>query len=91
MSRTDSLVEGNSVRGGGAGIVIVLAGSPTLIGNTVEGMSVRGIAIDSGTSPTLSDNTVCGSQTNLWVAENAEPLIDESNEICPDASAEASE
>ena len=79
-------IEGNTVSGGVTGIVVT-GGSPSVVDNTVEGASNRGISIGSTASPSISGNTVCGSQVNLYLSENASPQIGE-NEICPDAPAE---
>jgi nitrous oxidase accessory protein NosD len=81
---SDSVVEGNVVTGGEAGLVTSL-GSPTLTGNTITGVSGPGLALDG--HPTLSGNSSCDNGENLWVADNATPVIDDSNEICEDAPA----
>jgi parallel beta-helix repeat protein len=79
-------IEGNTIREGTAGIVIS-GGAPLVSDNTVEGLERRGLVIGSGASPTLSGNTSCGNGENLWVAEGATPIIDDTNEICEDAPA----
>ena len=90
LGRSDALVVGNTITGGDNGIVLTLGGSPTLDGNTVGGASNRGIVIGHDTSPTLTGNTICDNATNLFVAENAAPVL-EDNEICEDVLAEPSE
>lgn len=80
---SDSVFEGNVVTGGGEGIVSSL-GSPTLTDNTVTGVSGEGLALSG--SPILSGNTSCDNGQNLWVAEDATPEIDDTNEVCPDRS-----
>jgi nitrous oxidase accessory protein len=81
-------VTGNVVRGGLTGIMVSAATSSLeLAANDVEGASVRGMSLLSG-SPTLRDNRLCGNGENLWVAEGATPDIDDSNEICEDAPVE---
>ncbi|MFV2063766.1 MAG: nitrous oxide reductase family maturation protein NosD, partial [Chloroflexota bacterium] len=73
-------IEGNSIRGGTAGIVIG-AGSPIVVGNTVEGART-GLTIGTGFSPTLSANVLCGNERDLVVGSDASPVIDDTNEIC---------
>ncbi len=85
QNASDSLFENNVITGGETGIATSL-GSPTLTGNTISGVSGNGLALDG--QPTLSGNTSCDNGENLWVAEGATPLIDDSNEICEDAPAE---
>ena len=80
---SDSIIESNVVTGGGDGIVSSL-GSPTLTGNAITGLTGRGLALSG--SPLLSGNTSCENGQNLWVAEDATPIIDDTNEICPDQS-----
>ena len=36
----------------------------------------------------LTNNVSCENGENLWVADTATPVIDESNEICEDEAAE---
>jgi parallel beta-helix repeat protein len=86
----DALVVGNSISGGRAGITTVVGGSPILDGNTVEGASSTGIAIGGLSSPTLTGNTVCDNATNLFVDDNAEPVM-EDNQICTDTPVAESE
>ena len=81
------MVKDNTVTGGDAGIVVT-GGSPHLVGNTVERVTGRGIVVGLRASPTLTGNTACGNGVNLFVADNADPVIDETNEICMDAPAE---
>jgi hypothetical protein len=88
--RSDAHIEGNRIEGGAAGILIS-RGSPSLIDNLVGGVSRIGITISPGTSPTLRGNTSCDNGTNLTIDEGATPDIDDTNEICPDAPAEATE
>jgi len=86
-SAQTGLMDGNSVSGGTAGIVVG-RGSPAITNNTLEGIEGRALAIGARTSPTLSGNTSCGNEVNLYVADNASPEIDETNEICEDASSD---
>jgi F-box protein 11 len=76
----------NTVRGGQSGMSIT-GGSAQLAGNGIEGVEDRAIAIVRAT-PTLSGNRSCGNGDNLWVADDAEPVIDDSNEICEDEATE---
>jgi hypothetical protein len=85
---SDSVFEGNVVTGGETGIVTSL-GSPKLTGNTITGVSGRGLALAG--RPALSGNSSCENGENLWVADNATPVIDDSNEICEDAPAAVDE
>jgi hypothetical protein len=78
-------VTGNTVEGGGAGIVI--DGDFAVDSNTVTGVEGRGLTI-SGGSPVLTGNRVCDNGTNLFVSDLATPLIDDSNEICPEDAAD---
>jgi hypothetical protein len=81
-------VSGNVIRGGLTGIMVSAAnGSVEFAANDVEGASGRGMSLLSG-SPTLRDNRLCGNGENLWVGDEASPDIDDSNEICEDASVE---
>ena len=88
QTASDSVFEGNVVTGGETGIVTGL-GSPQLTGNTITGVSGQGLALDG--QPTLSGNSSCENCENLWVADGASPVIDDSNEICEDAPAAAGE
>jgi parallel beta-helix repeat protein len=83
----DHVVADNSIRGGEAGITIT-GGAAQVSGNSVEGVSNRGVVISRDAAPVLRDNRICDNSTNLWVAETASPDIDESNEICEDEPAE---
>jgi nitrous oxidase accessory protein NosD len=81
ISSPGSLVADNVIAGGRSGIV--LAGGVALTGNSVEGVSGRGISISGGaTHAVLSGNHSCDNGENLWVAESAAPAIDDSNDIC---------
>jgi len=80
-------IEGNTVTGGGAGIV-VSTGTPDVRDNSVASVEERGLVIGFGASPTLSGNTSCDNGENLLVAEGATPSIDDTNEICEDAPLE---
>ena len=87
-------VTGNTVRGGSVGILISglldpNAESPRLIDNLIEGASDRGLVIGARSSPKLSGNRVCDNSTNLVVHDDATPDIDDTNEICEVALAEA--
>ena len=87
LSGTDARATDNQVAGGQTGIAILGAGSPSLIGNTVEGFSGRGISITGRASPSLSGNSVsCGEGTTLFVSDDATPEIDDTNEICEDVA-----
>src|SRR3990172_5978415 len=63
-------IEDNAVTGGDVGI-IVTSGAPAVDGNTIEGVTGRGLVVTLGASPALSGNTSCGNGTDLWVAEGA--------------------
>lgn len=75
------VVTGNTVDGGRSGIIIA-QGSMELDGNEVTGASGRGIAIAGGSSPVLTGNVSCDNGENLWVADDATPIDDGTNEIC---------
>jgi parallel beta-helix repeat protein len=85
-SMAPGAISGNHLEGGASGLVIS-AGSPEVTGNSVEGVTGRGITVGTASSPTLTGNTVCGCGTNLWLSERATPEIGE-NDICaePDIS-----
>lgn len=83
----DHEVSDNTIRGGQAGISIN-GGSAQIADNDVEGVAGRGIAIEFSAGPTLSGNRSCGNGDNLWVADSAQPEIDETNEICEDDATE---
>ena len=87
LGSEDHTVTGNSITGGRTGIVTT-GGSAPLSGNTVEGASNRGIAIGGDATALLRDNRACGNGENLWVADAANPDIDDSNEICEDGLTE---
>ena len=87
LGSEDHTVTGNSITGGRTGIVTT-GGSAQLSGNTVEGASDRGIAIGGDATALLRDNRACGNGENLWVADAANPDIDDSNEICQDGLTE---
>ena len=76
----ESLVEANTLTAGTGGIV-VNAGSPELVGNTIEDMSNYGIAVNMG-GPTLSENRGCGSATDLVIGFASSAVVDDSNEFC---------
>jgi len=78
-------VTGNTVEGGGTGIVVT--GDFDVDSNTVTGVEGRGLVI-SGGSPVLTGNRVCDNGTNLFVSDRATPLIDDTNQICEDAPGE---
>jgi hypothetical protein len=78
-------VLGNTVDGGGNGIVVDR--SSEITGNTVEG-AVVGMKLNGSSRATLRDNVLCGNDVNLMVAEGAEPVL-EDNEICEDGMAQA--
>jgi parallel beta-helix repeat protein len=84
---TSGLIGSNTVTGGEVGIVIS-SGSPDVRDNTLTGVTGRALAVGAGTSPALSGNTSCDNAENLWVAEGATPTIDDTNDICEDATAE---
>ncbi len=78
-------IDGNVIEGGAMGISIS-SDTPSVTGNSVDDATVRGVAIGGGATPSVDANSVCGSETNLWVAESATPQLGE-NDICPDAMA----
>lgn len=83
-TNTDMVFADNTIRGGKAGVVVAGTTSPSFVGNTVEGAQNRGFSIGARSSPVLRDNTLCGSSTNLFTHPQAQPDIDDSNEICDD-------
>jgi len=86
VGSSESMVKDNRIRGGDTGIA--LSGSPTLVDNTVEGLTGRGIVVGMNSSPTLIGNMSCDNGTNLYVSDTAEPVIDDTNEICEDLPTE---
>ena len=87
---SDTVIKGDRVERGGIGIVLV-GGSPSLVDNVIEGVTAQGILVGKDTSPTLSGNTSCLNGENFKIVDGATPDIDATNEICPDAPAEATE
>ena len=83
-NNTDTVFADNTIRGGKAGVVVAGTTSPSFVGNTVEGAQNRGFSIGARSSPVLRDNTLCGSSTNLFTHPQAQPDVDDSNEICDD-------
>jgi parallel beta-helix repeat protein len=88
IGRNDGRFEDNMVQGGAFGIVMESGGSPTLVGNTVEGASDRGVFIGDSSSLILEGNRVCENGRNLVVEGDAVLPISDTNEICEDAIAE---
>lgn len=82
-SQTDAHIEGNTIEGGAAGVVILRHGTPTISGNTVEEAANYGIRVQGGAAPTLTGNRICDNGTNLVLDEGAEPTM-QGNDICPD-------
>ena len=74
-------LEANGVSGGSYGIQLSNTDTP-VVGNDVTGADSRGLAIMGTSAPRLTDNAACDSAVDLWVAPDAEPKVDESNEIC---------
>jgi hypothetical protein len=85
----ESQVVENDVHGGGTGINVLL-GTATLTGNTVEEADV-GVMVGATARSTLSDNVLCGNGVNLSIAEGADAVVEDGNEVCPDGLATASE
>ena len=56
-------------------------GSPSLIGNTVEGMTDSGISMMIS-DPALSGNALCGNNIDLNIGPGSSPVVDADNEIC---------
>lgn len=83
MSRTDAHIEGNTIQGGAAGVVVLRGGTATIISNAIEGAANVGVRVQTGAGPTLTDNRICDNGRNLWVDEGAEPVM-QGNDICPD-------
>ena len=79
-----TVVDANSISGGGAGIVIV-TGSPVVSNNTIAGVSARGMVIVAPAMPILTGNTLCDNGENLFLANGVELVPDDSNTICEDA------
>jgi hypothetical protein len=82
-ARDETVVQGNTVTGGTTGI-IVTGGSPELLENEVSGVTGQGLRLAE--TPLLQGNTSCGNRQNIWIAEDADPSIDDSNEICEDVA-----
>lgn len=51
-------------------------------------MTGRGISITRVSKPTVTGNIVCSGEESIFVDEDSEPVIDESNEICADGLVE---
>lgn len=81
-SEADPTLVGNTVRGGSVGIYLT-RGSPTLDANRIDGAG-RGLLIGVGSTPILVENTVCGNETDLVVADGAGMPDTSGNEICQD-------
>jgi F-box protein 11 len=79
----------NDVHGGGTGINVLL-GTVTLNGNNVEEADV-GVMVGATARSILSDNVLCGNGVNLSIAEGADAVVEDGNEVCPDGLATASE
>jgi hypothetical protein len=75
------LIEGNSVTGADAGVVIG-GGSPQVVDNAIADSKVA-ITVGGDSRPELRGNRLCGTNVKgVVVAGSAEPLIDTSNDIC---------
>lgn len=85
IGRSNGHFERNSVQGGRAGVVIT-GESPTLIDNSIEGASVRGLVVVRPASPTLEGNLVCGNVENLVMEPGEDQPVRATNEICDDVS-----
>ncbi|MFV2063500.1 MAG: right-handed parallel beta-helix repeat-containing protein [Chloroflexota bacterium] len=85
IGNADPIVEGNTITNGTTGIDLVRS-SATLTDNIVREMIANGIAISTDSRPSLVGNRSCDNGRNLFVDEASSPQLDESNEICADAS-----
>lgn len=83
VSRTDAHIEGNTIKGGASGVVILRGRTPAVTGNTIEGAANFGIRVQGGAGPTLADNRICDNGRNLVVDEGAEPVMQD-DDFCPD-------
>jgi parallel beta-helix repeat protein len=77
-----STVEGNTITEGKVGITVASEGSPSLIGNTVEGLERVGISIGPWSDPVLIGNRSCNNGKDIQIFGTRELTIDDSNEIC---------
>jgi len=77
----NAVVDGNDIQGEGEGIILAGGGAPSITENTID-VTGRGISITRGSEATLSGNTVCGGDTSIFVDDESEPVIDDTNEIC---------
>lgn len=73
-------VAANVISGGDTGIQLN-GGTPSLVGNTIEGLSESGVTMIIS-APTLSGNTMCDSDVDLFIGSGSEPVVDADNEIC---------
>ncbi len=81
LDRSSAVAADNFIEGGQTGISIT-GGAAELAGNTVENVDNRGIEIGAEGQPILRGNRSCGNGEDLWISDLAEPVIDDSNEIC---------
>jgi len=82
----NAVVDGNDIQGEGEGIILAGGGAPSITENTID-VTGRGISITRGSEATLTGNIVCGGDTSIFVDDDSEPVIDDTNEICEAAAA----
>jgi parallel beta-helix repeat protein len=85
LSRIDATIDGNTITGEGAGIVVASGGAPTISGNTID-VTGRGLVLAWGTQPIVEGNVVCGADGSIIVDDGAEPVLGD-NETCEETPA----
>ena len=80
------MVDGNDIQGEGEGILLAGGGAPSITENIID-VTGRGISITRGSEATLTGNTVCGGDVSIFVDDESEPVIDDTNEMCEAAAA----
>jgi parallel beta-helix repeat protein len=86
LSNIDATIDGNTIAGEGAGIIVVGGGAPTISGNTID-VTGRGLVFARATRPIVEGNVVCGADGSIIVHDGAEPVLGD-NEICEETPAE---
>lgn len=81
VGKSNAIIEGNTVTGGGSGFVLTSV-KPELTRNTVSEVAGPAVSITGAAAPILRDNTLCAVGEVLEIADTATPDIDESNEVC---------
>ena len=80
VASNDSVIRNNTIRDGRIGMRIS-GGAPQLQGNTVEDMEDYGVNV-AFSDALLTDNRLCGSTIDLFIGTAADPVVDDSNDIC---------